>query len=141
MRRALTAVLFFFVCLSPALADVVIEGSPGGEAISFLKYFELLRESGERVVIDGPCYSACTLVLDIVPRSRICVTRRAVLGFHAARMVDQYGEEFPAPEATRVVARAYPAPIRAWIARHGGLTRRPIFLQGRALAALYPVCR
>ena len=95
MRRALTAVLFFLVCSSPALADVRIEASPGGEATSFLKYFELLRESGERVVIDGPCFSACTLVLDVMPRSRICVTRRAVLGFHAARLVDQNGDEFP----------------------------------------------
>ena len=141
MRHALTAVFLFLVCFSPALADVRIEASPGGEATSFLTYFEMLRESGERVVIDGPCFSACTLVLDIMPRSRICVTRRAVLGFHAARLVDQYGEEFPAPEATRVVAEAYPAPIRNWIRRHGGLTRRPLFLSGRELAAFYPVCR
>ena len=141
MRRTFFAVLAFLGCFSPALADVRIEASPGGEATSFLKYFEILRELGERVVIDGPCYSACTLVLDIMPRSRLCVTRRAVLGFHAARLVDQYGEEFPAPEATRVVADAYPAPIREWIRRHGGLTRRPLFLRGRELAALYPVCR
>lgn len=141
MRRAFTAVLFFLVSLGPALADVRIEASPGGEATSFLNYFEMLRKSGERVVIDGPCYSACTLVLDILPRSRICVTRRAVLGFHAARLVDQDGDEFPAPEATRVVAEAYPAPIRDWIRRHGGLTRRPIFLRGRELASFYPVCR
>jgi hypothetical protein len=141
MRRALPAVLLFLFCLSPALAEVRIEASPGGDATSFLKYFEMVRDSGQRVVIDGPCFSACTLVLDIVPRSRICVTRRAVLGFHAARLVDQYGEQFPAPEATRVVTEAYPAPIRRWIARHGGLTRRPIFLSGRELAAFYPRCR
>jgi len=141
MRRALYAVLFFLVCFSPALAEVRIEASPGGEATSFLKYFEMLRESGERVVIDGPCYSACTLVLDIMPRSRICVTRRAVLGFHAARLVDENGDEFPAREATRVVAEAYPTPVRNWIERHGGLTRRPLFLRGRELEAMYQVCR
>ncbi len=141
MRRALFALLTFLVCFSPALATVRIEASPGGEATSFIRYFEMLRQSGERVVIDGPCFSACTLVLDIVPRSRICVTRRAVLGFHAARLVDGSGEEFPAPEATRVVTEAYPAPIRNWIQRHGGLTRRPIFLSGRTLAAFYPRCR
>jgi hypothetical protein len=141
MRRAFFAVLAFLICSSPALADVRIEASPGGEATSFLEYFEMLRESGERVVIDGPCYSACTLVFDIVPRSRLCVTRRAVLGFHAARLVDEYGGQFAAPGATRVVTEAYPAPIRNWIARHGGLTRRPIFLRGRELEAMYPVCR
>src|SRR5271166_1161588 len=103
MRRALYAVLFVFVSLTPALADIRIEGSPGGEASSFLSFFEMVRESGQRVVIDGPCYSACTLVLSTVPRNRICVTRRAILGFHAARLIDEFGHLYPAPEATRVV--------------------------------------
>ena len=141
MRRALFAFLVLLFCAGPALAEVRIEASPGGEATSFLAYFELLRRSGERVVIDGPCFSACTLVLDIVPRRRICVTPRAVLGFHAAKLIDQLGEEFPAPRATRIVADAYPAPIRHWIDRHGGLTTRPIFLSGRELDAIYPLCR
>jgi hypothetical protein len=91
-------------------------------------------------VIDGPCFSACTLVLIIIPKSRICVTQRAVFGFHAAKAIDQYGREYPAPVATRVVAAAYPAPIRNWIRRHGGLTRIPIFLSGRELAGMYPRC-
>jgi hypothetical protein len=141
MRRALFGFLVLLFCAGPALAEVRIEASSGGEATSFLAYFELLRRSGERVVIDGPCLSACTLVLDIVPRRRICVTPRAVLGFHAAKMIDPLGEEFPAPRATRIVADAYPAPIRHWIERHGGLTTRPIFLSGRELDAIYPLCR
>jgi hypothetical protein len=141
MRRALCAVLLLLVCANPASAEVRIGGSPGGEASSFVEFFEQLRRSGQRVVIDGPCFSACTLVLSIVPRGRICVTPRAVLGFHAARLVDQYGYEYPAPDATRVVAATYPAPIRNWIRRHGGLTRRPIFLGGRELWAMVPLCR
>ena len=141
VRRALWAALLLFMSFSPASAEVRIEASPGGEAWSFIEFFEQLRRSRERVVIDGPCFSACTLVLVIVPRSRICVTRRAVFGFHAARAIDQYGREYPAPEATRVVAASYPPAIRNWIRRHGGLTRTPIFLSGRELAAMYPRCR
>lgn len=140
-RAALYAVFLLVVLLIPASAEVWIEGSPGGEATSFIDFFDELRQSHERVVIDGPCYSACTLVLAIVPRSRICVTPRAVFGFHAARAVDQYGREYPAPEATRAVGAAYPAPIRKWINRHGGLTRKPIFLAGRELARIIPRCR
>ena len=139
--RALYAVFLLVVSLIPASAEVWIEGSPGGEATSFIDFFDELRQSHERVVIDGPCYSACTLVLAIVPRSRICVTPRAVFGFHAARAIDQYGREYPAPEATHAVAAAYPAPIRKWIKRHGGLTRKPIFLGGRELAKIIPRCR
>ncbi len=141
MRRAFYSVLFSIVCFTPALADVRIEASPGGAASSFVHYFETLRRSGERVVIDGPCFSACTLALSIMPPSRLCVTRRAVLGFHAARLEDQYGDVYPATEATRVVADTYPAPIRRWIRRHGGLTVRPIFLYGRELATMVPLCR
>jgi hypothetical protein len=141
MRRGLYAVLFLLVSFMPASAEVRIEASPGGEASSFIEFFEQLRQSRERVVIDGPCFSACTLVLIIMPRSRICVTQRAVFGFHAAKAIDQYGREYPAAEVTRVVAAAYPAPIRNWIKLHGGLTRAPIFLGGRELAGMYPRCR
>ncbi|MGO9423592.1 hypothetical protein [Roseiarcus sp.] len=140
MRRAFFAVLFMLAGFPPACADVVIEGSPGGEATSFLTFFEAVRQSGQRVVIDGPCFSACTLALSILPHSRICVTSRAILGFHAARMVDMLGNEYPAPEATRVVAETYPAPVRQWIRRHGGLTRRPIFLYGAELSRMYSRC-
>ena len=141
MRRALAALVLSLLGLAPARAEVRIEASPGGEAGSFVKFFDRVRESGQRVVIDGPCFAACTLVISIVPKSRICVTSRAILGFHAARLVDQFGGEYPAPEATRVVAATYPAPIRSWIKRHGGLTTEPIFLYGRELSAYYPRCR
>ena len=70
---------------TPARAEVRIYASPGGQVGPFLDLFERVRASGERVVIDGPCLSACTLVLSTVPNDRICVTRRAILGFHAAR--------------------------------------------------------
>ncbi len=143
MRRLLYAVAFLLACSSVALAEVRIEASTGGNALSYLTLFESLRESGQRIVIDGPCLSACTLVLISIPRSQICVTRRAILGFHAAKVVDLYGGQYPAEadEATRAVAASYPAPIRGWIRRHGGLTRKPILLYGKALWAMYPLCR
>jgi hypothetical protein len=100
-----------------------------------------VRESGERVVIDGPCLSACTLVLDLVPSDRICVTRRAVLGFHAARSVDRRGRMYAEPEASEVVLQAYPEAVRGWILRRGGLSSRLLLLRGRELAAIYPRCR
>jgi hypothetical protein len=124
-----------------ARADIRILASPGGEVGSFLKLFEKVRASGERVVIDGPCLSACTLVLDVVPEDRICVTKRAVLGFHAARSVDRRGRFYAEPEASKLVLRAYPDPVRAWIERRGGLTSRLLLLRGRELKAIYPSCR
>jgi hypothetical protein len=142
MGRAIFAVILSLIALAPASAEVRILASPGGEVGSYLDVFEAVRQSGQRVVIDGPCYSACTLVLSTIPRDRICVTRRAVLGFHAPRWLDHEGRQYAASASTtRVVANTYPASVRAWIDRHGGLTSRPIYLRGRELAAMYPRCR
>ncbi|VIO68550.1 hypothetical protein CI1B_21720 [Bradyrhizobium ivorense] len=124
-----------------AHAEVRILASPGGQVGPFIDLFEKVRESGERVVIDGPCLSACTLVLSMVPNDRICVTRRAVLGFHAARSIDRRGRIYAEPEASVAVLQAYPAPVRGWIVRRGGLTSRLLLLRGRELAAIYPRCR
>jgi hypothetical protein len=136
----LTTVLCGLV-VPPAQAEVRILASPGGQVGPFLELFERVRASGERVVIDGPCLSACTLVLSMVPPDRICVTRRAILGFHAARSVDPAGRMYAEPEASELVLEAYPAPVRGWIRRHGGLTSRLLLLRGRELAAIYPSCR
>jgi hypothetical protein len=76
----------------------------------------------------------------MVPQERICITRRAVLGFHAARSIDAKGRSYAEPEATRVVLEAYPKPVRDWIVRRGGLTSRVLFLRGRELTAMYPTC-
>jgi hypothetical protein len=139
MRSLVTAVVLV-IGLAPALGDVRILASPGGDVVQFLKLFEILKSSGERVIIDGPCYSACTLVLSEIPHNQICVTSRAVLGFHAPRVVDQDGRDYDASGAKRLIAATYPAAIRAWIEQHGGLAAKPIFLRGRALAALYSRC-
>jgi hypothetical protein len=129
------------LALSPAHAEVRILASPGGEVGPFLDLFERVRDTGERVVIDGPCLSACTLVLSVVPNDRICVTRRAILGFHAARSVDRRGRMYAEPEASELVLEAYPAAVRGWISRRGGLTSHLLLLRGRELAAIYPRCR
>jgi hypothetical protein len=146
MRKAGTKTYFLAAILGalaspPAQAEVRILASPGGQVGPFLDLFERVRASGERVVIDGPCLSACTLVLSMVPNNRICVTRRAVLGFHAARSMDRRGRMYAEPEASELVLEAYPAPVRGWIRNRGGLSSRLLLLRGRELAAIYPSCR
>jgi hypothetical protein len=126
---------------TPASADIRILSSPGGEVGSFLKLFEALRESGERIIIDGPCLSACTLVLSEIPTERICVTRRAVLGFHGARLMDREGNEYKVPPSVNTaVTEIYPKPVQQWIARRGGLKRKMITLRAPELYRYYPRC-
>ena len=78
LMRIIVAVLVLCAATSPAHSDVRILSSPGGQVGPFIELFDRVRQTGERVVIDGPCLSACTLVLMTVPNERICVTRRAV---------------------------------------------------------------
>jgi hypothetical protein len=141
VKAVLLAALLGALGPKPAQAEVRILASPGGQVGPFLDMFARVRESGERVVIDGPCLSACTLVLSVVPANRICVTRRAVLGFHAARSIDRRGRFYAELEATELVLQAYPAAVRGWISRRGGLSSRLLLLRGRELAAIYPSCR
>src|SRR5437660_1734636 len=141
LKTIFLAAVFWGLVLPPAQAEVRIIASSGGQVGPFLDLFERVRASGERVVIDGPCLSACTLVLSMVPNDRICVTRRAILGFHAARSIDPRGRIYAEPEASEVVLDAYPAPVRNWIRRRGGLSSRLLLLRGRELAAIYPSCR
>ena len=147
LAAALAAAVVGFVASSMAApsvasAEVRIVGDPGGEVSSYIQKFEQVRASGEHIVIDGPCLSACTLLTGIVPRDHICVTSRAVLGFHAASYYDDASRSLvPTREGSRLVMRLYPAQIRGWIARHGGLTPQLIQMRGRELTSLYSTCQ
>jgi hypothetical protein len=123
-----------------ASATVRIHSDPGGRIDQYLSKYNQMRASGERVIVDGSCNSACTLLLGSLPRDRICVTEQASLGFHAAWEPDASGRPVQSPAWTRVLWRNYPGPIRHWISRHGGLTPHMIYLRGNELRALYPLC-
>ena len=125
----------------PAMAAVRIANDNGGRIDRYLYKFSALRASGERVIIDGACLSACTLVLGAVPRERICVTPRARLGFHAAwQFTDMGRRRVHSASGTRFLMDLYPQHVRQWISRKGGLKSHMIFLHGRELAAMYPRC-
>jgi hypothetical protein len=121
--------------------EMRISNDRGGQIGRYVDAFAMVRETGQRVVIDGPCLSACTLVLGMVPRSRICVTPQAVLGFHAAWRPGMDGAPVRSDPGTRFLWDAYPAHVKRWLQRKGGLSRRMVFLGGRELASMYPPCR
>lgn len=119
--------------VSPASATMRISEDRGGQIGQYLQAFGMLRSSGERVVIDGNCLSACTLVLGLIPPSRICATPRARLGFHAAWMPGDDGRPVTSPMGTQALWNIYPNHVRRWISRNGGLSRKMIFMQGHEL--------
>jgi hypothetical protein len=127
--------------ITVASAAVRITGDPGGQIGPYLEQLRALRDSGETVIIDGPCLSACTLILGVIPRERICVTRRARLGFHAAWQHGQNGRPVTSRGGTQLLMAVYPQHVKNWINRRGGLTRQMKILAGRELAAMYRTCQ
>jgi hypothetical protein len=121
-------------------AVVRIAEDRGGRIGTYVDKYQGLRNSGETVIIDGLCASACTIVLGAVPHDRICVTSHANLGFHAAWDFGANGRAVTNPEATQMLYSMYPSPVRRWIAQRGGLTPHMIFLRGKQLMTMYKPC-
>jgi hypothetical protein len=121
--RAL-AVILLALSTTAAAADYRITRDHGGLVDDYKAKFAQLRDRGERVIIDGICNSACTLVLGIVPLNRICVTPRASLGFHQAYYDKRWtmGVKVASAEGTADLVSYYPLTVREWIKRNGGLT-------------------
>jgi hypothetical protein len=137
---ALFAMVILLAGIEASDATVRIAADPGGRIGAYLDRYQGVRSSGEMVIIDGYCASACTIVLGTVAHDKICVTTRARLGFHAAWDPGSNGRKITNPEATQTLYSMYPSEIRRWIDQRGGLTPHVIFLSGRELAAVYRPC-
>jgi hypothetical protein len=127
----------------PAHADYRITRDHGGFVHEYKAKYALIRDRGERVIIDGICNSACTLALGIIPLNRICVTPRASLGFHAAYYDEAttFGVKVTSYAGTADLMSYYPNTVKDWIARNGGLTKEMKKVRnGPALWAIVDPC-
>jgi hypothetical protein len=122
MRRFV--LLIVLLASSAASAEYRITRDFGGLVDQYKAKYAVLRDRRERVIIDGICNSACTLVLGIVPLNRICVTPRASLGFHMAYYdkTTTFGVKVTSYEGTMDLLSYYPETVKEWIDRNGGLT-------------------
>jgi len=136
----LLAAVLLLAGVGASQAVVRIADDRGGRIGTYVDKYQGLRTSGETVIIDGLCASACTIVLGAVAHDKICVTSHANLGFHAAWDFGANGRAITNSEATQMLYSMYPMPVKRWIAQRGGLTPRMIFLRGKQLQALYKPC-
>jgi hypothetical protein len=136
----LLAAVLLLAGMGASHAAVRISDDRGGRIGTYVDRYQDLRSSGETVIIDGLCASACTIVLGAIPHDKICVTSHATLGFHAAWDFGANGRAITNPEATQMLYSMYPGAIRRWISRRGGLTPHMIFLRGRELQNMYKPC-
>ena len=140
LATGLLAAVLLLVGMAQGHAVVRIADDRGGRIGTYVDKYQGLRSSGETVIIDGLCASACTIVLGAIPHDKICVTSHATLGFHAAWDFGTNGRAITNPEATQMLYAMYPSRVKRWIAARGGLTPHMIFLRGKELQALYKPC-
>ena len=136
----LVAIALVFAGARASNAAVRIADDPGGRIGKYVSRYERMRASGQTVIIDGRCASACTIVLSRIPPGKICITSQANFVFHAAWDFGSHGQVVTNPEATRMLYSMYPASVRRWIAHRGGLTLRAISLRGKPLQTMYHSC-
>ena len=117
---------------SPAITAPaqIITWDTGGRLDEFVAKFSAMRLSGEKQIIDGICFSACTLALSLLPPEQVCATPYAVFGFHSALAVHEDGAESFSSFGTELMWTLYSGPVRAFLRAHGwdGPTEHPILL-------------
>jgi hypothetical protein len=125
----------------PIPLDVAyITDNPGGAVDDFLVLREEFRQWNTEVKISGTCASACTLFTDL---ERACVFKGAKLGFHAPylRFPDIDGTRVYSAGITQDFVKELPPRIQKWLADHGGLQPSLVWLKGKELYDLVPLCK
>ena len=140
LLTGLLAAMLLLAGVGTSHALIRIADDRGGQIGRYVERYEQLRASGQTIMIDGLCASACTIVLGTIPNDKICVTPNANLAFHAAWDFGARGRTITNPGATRMLYSMYPSQVRHWISNRGGLSPRMLFLRGRQLEAMYRPC-
>ena len=137
---ALLAAVLLLAGVGKSHAVVRIADDRGGRIGTYVDRYQGLRNSGQAVIIDGLCASACTIVLGTIPQDKICVTSHATLGFHAAWDFGATGRTITNSGATQMLYSMYPSAVQRWITQRGGLTPHMLFLRGKQLQSMYRPC-
>jgi hypothetical protein len=121
---SISLLVLLVLAATPARADLHITRDHGGYVEEYKSKYARIRDRRERVIIDGICNSACTLVFGIVPMNKICVTPRASVGFHQAYYdkAFTFGIKVTSAAGTSDLISYYPNTVKDWIRRNGGLT-------------------
>jgi hypothetical protein len=139
MRRAILAAALLCALALPAHASTMSINSwdPGGEIETYEMWWKRIAASGVNVRINGPCVSSCSMVLGLVPASRICITARGKFGIHMASI-----DDVPNKRMTRKFVRAYyPQWVQAWLKTKPPLTDDLTWLTPRDIGGRLKRCK
>lgn len=115
--------LLMLCALTPASAKTIITEDTGGLIVNYIRKYSDMRDTGEKVVIDGTCASSCTLLLGLLRPENFCATPKAKLGFHSAIGVRVEEGKEPvrthAAEMSVLMFSIYPGKIRSILHKRG----------------------
>jgi len=103
--------------------SILIREGVGGRLNGMLETLEYLDQHPEKtVIIDGPCASACTLLLG--KPNNVMFTERAVFRFHSVSW--RYLDDLDSPialslEGNLKMMEVLPAPVREWVVENNAL--------------------
>ena len=119
MRQACLAALLALALVTSASAATMSINSwdPGGQIHTYEMWWKRIAALGVTVRVNGPCVSACTMMLWLVPKTRVCITPRAKFGIHMVSV-----DDVPNRRATRSFVKNYPAWVKAWLKTKPRLT-------------------
>lgn len=128
---AALSTMIMLVLTGPAAASsgTTIYSDDGGYVFRYAEFFDA---AAKPIRILGSCESACTLALHYPDT---CAGPQASFVFHAPYNTGHHHEA-----VTEWVMRRFLPPVRAWLSARGGLTARPIRLEGTALRRLVRRC-
>lgn len=141
IRSALCSIAISAFLAAPAHATTVITGNGGGVVEDFWVEIQSHAMRGEKIVVDGPCMSACTLTLVLADKGLMCATPRAIFSFHRAYSGKPGTKAYEDDGGwTDVMMAQLPKPVSAWLSDHGGITHAWKTLAGDEMTARVPVC-
>lgn len=128
LRSILAAASLLLFTTFAQASTLQIEFDPGGSIEEKIGQFTIVKKTGDKLRINGPCISSCTLFFKTVPRKRVCATDNAVLYFHMFSFIpytpdgqlDLSREEWKEDYTKFIFGLFYPKSILTWIAKQGG---------------------
>lgn len=125
---------------APQAPAMTVWYSFGGRLDEFVEKYYEWRQAGVRVRVEGFCISACTFILGIIPRDRVCVSDQAIFGFHSAWSPGPDGRPKYSAEGTNLIWNLYPKFVRDILTKlgwDGGEHPSVLYVKG---TEFYPLC-
>lgn len=115
---------------------ILLKADYGGDINDYAKAFTLLAATEWEVRVEGPCYSACTIVLH---NPFACALPNAVFGFHTAKYYNrttlEVGDE--SSVGNQIMWSHYPPRVRERLG--GKLSADMVYIKGTDLIRACPV--